>query len=457
MLALAKSKTAERRVMTISSALNAGVAGLTANSTRLATIADNISNAATSGYRRVATDFNSIVLSDGGRSYTAGGVTVSNYREISQRGSIISTGNATDLAVTGEGFFAVSSQAEYEADGEDARVLLTSTGGFYENEDGYLVTKSGYMLLGWAANVDGTIPTMVRDSQEGLEPVQITSSLTADPTKNVELSMNLRAENTVYHAPGDLPDPHNEAIEYYDNLGMPQNLGFEFTPVNPASSTATPTNQWEVVITDSGQNGAIIGEYVIDFASDSANGGLIDNVAAVGASPTWDPVTGLIALTVGTAPATNTITLDIGSQYDSNGFTQLSADTMKTSSDVDGSQVGDRLGFEIDSNGNVIAKFDTGVDKVLFQVPLAVVPNVNGLWVMDNQMMATSPESGGFYLWDAGDGPTAGISSYALEESAVDVAKELTNLIQTQRAYTSNAKVITTVDEMLQETTNMKR
>ena len=60
-------------------------------------------------------------------------------------------------------------------------------------------------------------------------------------------------------------------------------------------------------------------------------------------------------------------------------------------------------------------------------------------------------------LWDAGDGPTGGIQGYSREGSNVDVASELTQLIQTQRAYSSNAKVIQTVDEMLQETTNLKR
>ena len=60
-------------------------------------------------------------------------------------------------------------------------------------------------------------------------------------------------------------------------------------------------------------------------------------------------------------------------------------------------------------------------------------------------------------MWDAGDGPTGDLVSSALESSSTDVAGELTNLIQTQRAYSSNAKVIQTVDEMLQETTNIKR
>ena len=80
---------------------------------------------------------------------------------------------------------------------------------------------------------------------------------------------------------------------------------------------------------------------------------------------------------------------------------------------------------------------------------------------LDHQTYLPSPESGSFTLWDAGDGPTGDptgdIVSYAREESATDVAGELTAMIQTQRAYSSNAKVIQTVDEMLQETTNIKR
>jgi flagellar hook protein FlgE len=85
------------------------------------------------------------------------------------------------------------------------------------------------------------------------------------------------------------------------------------------------------------------------------------------------------------------------------------------------------------------------------------LPNPNGLNVLDNQTYSISNSSGAFYLWDAGAGPTGDVIGFALEESATDVAGELTNLIQTQRAYSSNAKVIQTVDEMLQETTNIKR
>jgi flagellar hook protein FlgE len=76
---------------------------------------------------------------------------------------------------------------------------------------------------------------------------------------------------------------------------------------------------------------------------------------------------------------------------------------------------------------------------------------------LDQQTYLPSPDSGTYFLWDAGDGPTGDVVAYSREESTTDVAGELTSMIQTQRAYSSNAKVIQTVDEMLQETTNIKR
>jgi flagellar hook protein FlgE len=112
---------------------------------------------------------------------------------------------------------------------------------------------------------------------------------------------------------------------------------------------------------------------------------------------------------------------------------------------------------EVDADGLVYAIFDNGQSKVLYQVPIVDVPNPNGLKANANQTFSISVESGSFFLWDAGAGPAGELKGFAREGSTVDVAAELTQLIQTQRAYSSNAKVIQTVDEMLQETTNLKR
>ncbi len=91
------------------------------------------------------------------------------------------------------------------------------------------------------------------------------------------------------------------------------------------------------------------------------------------------------------------------------------------------------------------------------QIPLVNVPNLNGLTALDGQAFAPSPEPGSIFLWDANSGPVDGILGFSLQQSTVDIARELTDLIQTQRAYSSNATIIRTVDEMLQETTNLKR
>ena len=91
--------------MTISSSLSAGVAGLNANATRLATISDNIANSGTYGYKRAAADFSNMVITNarGSGVYSAGGVRASSFRLIEERGALVGTANALDLAVSGRG------------------------------------------------------------------------------------------------------------------------------------------------------------------------------------------------------------------------------------------------------------------------------------------------------------------------------------------------------------------
>lgn len=121
------------------------------------------------------------------------------------------------------------------------------------------------------------------------------------------------------------------------------------------------------------------------------------------------------------------------------------------------SAAGNFTGVTIDENGRLSANYSSGFSRVIYQIPVADVPNHNGLRALDNQAFAVTAASGSVYFWDAGSGPTGGTLGYAREQSTSDIAQELTQLIQTQRAYSSNAKIIQTVDEMLQETTNLKR
>ncbi len=434
--------------MTISSSLNAGVAALSANATRLAAISDNIANSATYGYKRVETDFQSMVISGNGGSYSAGGVRSSTQRLIDQGGSLTTTSNPTDLAVRGRGMLPVARASQIEAGNGSTQMLLTTTGSFRPDANGFLKTESGLVLMGWPANPDGTIPNFPRDTADGLKPVQINiNQMTGEPTTSINLGLNLPATDTNASAAGT---PQQLKVEYFDNLGKSENVQVDFTPTIPGTGNS---NEWTMTIKDSAQAGAVIGEYTLSFKDDRVAGGTLLNVATGAVGGTYDPATGSVIVTVASGP----IEVNIGELGAPDGLTQLGSTFAPLPVSKNGSPVGNMVSAEVDENGFVHASFDTGVTRIIYQVPLVDLPNPNGMVTLDQQTYMPSPDSGAFFLWDAGDGPTGDVVAFARQESATDVAGELTDMIQTQRAYSSNAKVIQTVDEMLQETTNIKR
>jgi flagellar hook protein FlgE len=436
--------------MTISSSLNAGVSGLTANASQMAAISDNIANSSTYGYKRAQTDFYDIVIhGDNGNSYTAGGVRTSSMRLIDERGPLIATNNPTDIAIDGRGFLPVTTISALQGGGADYPVSLVTTGSFRADANGVLRTPSGQVLMGWPANPDGTIPAYPRDSMSGLQPVVInTSQYVANPTDAMSLGVNLPATATMDGASGD-PIPFSS--EYFGNLGESESLEFTFTPQVPASG-GPATNTWTMTIADSASGDAVIGEYTLVFDSSQANGGKLASVTTVSGAA-YDSSTGQIPLTVGGG----TINLNIGIPGQTGGMTQLSDNFAPVSVTKNGSPVASMTSVEVDENGYLHAIYDQGFSKIIYQIPVVDMPNPNGLIADNDQTYRLSPQSGPFYLWNAGTGPTGAMAGYSREESSVDVAAELTQLITTQRAYSSNAKVIQTADEMLQETTNLKR
>ncbi|SLN66014.1 flagellar hook protein FlgE [Roseisalinus antarcticus] len=438
--------------MTISSSLNAAVAGLSANASRLATISDNIANSATNGYKRATTEFHSMVVGSSKGKYAAGGVRVTTQRMIDQRGSITSTNNVTDLAVRGRGMIPVTTESALGLGNTASEFLLTTTGSFRPDKDGFLTSESELVLLGWPAEPDGTVPNFPRDTSSGLEPVQISSAQSPSaPTSFIDLALNLPATSTEFGSDGEM---EQLTIAYYDTLGKVQELTVSFSPTVPATAAAGATNTWTMTVEDAATiAGNPVAEYDLEFDDAPGAGGTLLSVTDIGGSGAHDNTTGRVSFMVDSGP----MEIGIGMIGEQGGFTQLSNSFAPISIDKDGNPVGTMTSIEIDANGFVRASFDTGITRVLYQIPLVNVTNINGLETLDSQTYRTTPTSGNYFMWDAGDGPTGDLLSFALEESATDVAGELTALIQTQRAYSTNAKVITTVDEMLQETTNIKR
>lgn len=433
--------------MTISSSLNAGVAGLNANATRLATISDNIANSSTYGYKRAEADFHSQVISGSAGRYSAGGVRTTTQRMIDDRGTLISTSNPTDIAVNGRGMIPVTTAVSLTSGATNYPMMLSTTGSFRPDADGMLVSETGMVLMGWPANVDGTMPNFPRDTVAGLVPVQVSvNQFAGDPTTQMTLGVNLPATETIAGAAGT---SQSLSVEYFGNLGTSETLSVTYVPTVPATGAS---NTWTMTIADSASGGATVGQYTLVFDATQTNGGTLASVTAVSGGA-YNATTGEVALTVGGGP----LSLSIGAIGDPAGMTQLSDSFAPVSTKKNGSPVGNLTSVEVDKNGFVNAIYDAGFVRTIYQIPLVDVPNPNGLIALNNQAYRVSPESGSFFLWDAGDGPTGEINGFSREESATDVAAELTALIQTQRAYSSNAKVIQTVDEMLQETTNIKR
>ena len=372
--------------MTISSSLAAGVAGLFANATRLATISDNIANSGTYGYKRAGADFNSFVIHEAraAGTYSAGGVRATTMRLIDEHGALVSTANPTDLAVSGRGMLPVTTSVSLNAQAGGKPMMMTTTGSFRTDDNGILRTDSGLVLLGWPANADGSMPTYPRDTIAGLEPVVINANQTAgDPTTKMGLGVNLPATGSEAGASGDTLSLE---VEYFGNLGTSESLGVSFTPTVPATGSS---NTWNMVITDSAQNDAVIGDYTLTFDDSRGDGGTLSSVV-VNSGGNYDATTGKLDLTVAGGPLTATI----GKLGDPNGLTQLSDSFAPVQLTKDGSPVGNLTNVEVDENGYITATYDTGFTRRIYQVPLVDVPNPNGLSPLSNQVYQVSPELG---------------------------------------------------------------
>ncbi|MFV0384256.1 flagellar hook protein FlgE [Paracoccus sp. (in: a-proteobacteria)] len=438
--------------MSMSSALSAGVSGLSANSTRLATISDNIANSGTYGYKRMETEFNAFILHQNGQTglYSAAGVRATTHRIVSDAGALVSTSNPLDIAISGRGMLPVTSSVDLDNGFRQLPMMMTRTGGFRTDPNGVLRSESGLVLLGWPSRADGTVGLMPRDTMGTLEPVRLPANQTSgDPTTLVNLGVNLPAAETLSTASGETL---SLKVEYFGNLGTSEALSFSFTP-----DTSDPTGMsstWNMEIRDSASDPAsnLIGTFRVVFDDSMTNGGSISSVTPLSGGA-YDPATGNLGLNVAGGP----LDVFVGTPLGTTGLRQLSTNFSPTNISKNGSPVGQLTTVEIDEDGFMKATYDTGFVKLLYQIPLVDVPNPDGLIALDSQAFKVSPASGNFFLWNAGDGPTGSIQGYAREASTTDIAEELTHMIQTQRAYSSNAKVIQTVDEMLQETTNIKR
>jgi len=433
--------------MSISSALQTGVSGLRANSKAVGSISENIANSNTVGYRR---GFAQMVTTTASGGSAEGVLSVEAVKQvdIATAGGLISTNSSTDLAIGGNGFFAVSLNPNEKV---QTNYMLTRAGSFLPDEQGNLKNAAGYFLSGYPYGLDGSIGSVDRSSFKQMETVNVGNvNLSAGVTTSIKSFGNLPSQDTGLATPGA---PFVTTSELFSALGESQRLSFSWVPT-------TVANTWDLSIAD--QNGDPLGGVTMEFSNSGPAAGSplnYSNVTSTATAPaafSVDGTTGVATVTLNNGAVPQEINITLGRPGAFDGVSQFAGD-FSLSFDRDGSSVGQLIRSEISEDGTLFGIFDNGMRRALYDIPVAVVANPNGLVEVKGNAYRLSGETGSFSALQANSSTVGSINAGALEASNVDIAQEMTDLIKAQRAFSTNAKVITTVDDMMDETTRLKR
>jgi flagellar hook protein FlgE len=407
--------------------MRTGVSGMNAQANKLGTVADNIANVNTVGYKRAATEFTSLILKSGSGTYNSGGVETSVRYAISDPGPIQYTTSATDLAISGNGFFVVSKNAA------GTQQYLTRAGSFVPDSQGNLVNTAGFYLMGQPGSgplIPGGPLQVVNVFATGLQ---------ANASTLATVSSNLDADAAVLAGPPTAP-PYDytskTSLVTYDNIGHAITLDIYMTKTGP--------NTWDIRAFDSAT--ATAGGFPYSSAPLDANTFTFD-VSATGkgrldaASPT--------SLNF-TIPGGVPFTLDLSA------MTQVSS-PFAFKATVDGNKAGAVDSVEIASDGSLYMIYDTGARVKTYTIPVANLPSPDKLKPEVGNVYSQSADSGAWQTGQPGVSGLGTITSNALEQSNADLGTELTNMIESQRGYTANSKVFQTGADLLDVLVNLKR
>ena len=385
--------------------LYSGISGLRSHQTMLDVTGNNIANVNTAGFKSSSVQFQDTLSqltkgagapgTDGGTNpaQVGLGVQVAGIATNFNQGSAQATGKATDMMISGDGFFAVNVGGQQ---------LYTRAGSFSPDATGRLVTADGAVLQGWAA-VNGVVPTGGPISEI---TVSSTAVSPARATTTAGVSGNVPAEATA----GTVLD---RQVNVFDNTGNMTPLDLKFT------RTAAG---WNVTGQDAAGN---TGTTSMAFTAGKMSSGGTMNVGG--------------------------IAVDLTRMTGFTGMTSAEIDSQ------DGRAAGTLESFSISKDGTVVGSFSNGAKQPVAQVAMAKFTNPAGLEKAGNSEYRITANSGGAVLGTAGSGGFGAIAAGSLEMSNVDLSQEFTNLIVAQRGFQANARIITTSDEVLNELTNLKR
>lgn len=472
--------------MSFFGSMTTAITGIRAQSSALGYISDNIANSQTTGFKRTDASFYDIVTASSPNFHQPGAVVAKPGYTNNVQGSVDASQVATNMAINGEGFFIVSQRVATVDNNPVFQSVnyYTRRGDFSMDKNGYLVNGGGYYLQGLAIdpttnNPVGDTPKVIQINNGFLNAKQ-TSSITytanlpsfpqtahASAMSNLSGSELLQtaaertagttfANNPVGTGAGDgvvqAADEQNfldrsvsgGAITTYDGQGNPVNVQVRWVKVDNAANDGGTAggDTWQAFYksndsatgtaakwTNMGQSYAFNAAGQLTPAVDSTT---INNLTVDGVN------LGNVTLTHGPGNMTQFA--------DNNGTVSVNK------IDQDGYASGQLVNVAVAANGRVTGTYSNGKTIDIFQVSLAKFNNPNALQKMNGTAFAETQDSGAAIIGGAGD-----IIASATEASNVDLADEFSKLIIAQQAYTAGTRIITTSDQLIQETLNMKR
>ena len=406
-------------------AFNQAISGLKAAENELNVIGNNVSNAATTGFKKSRVEFTDVfaVSGIGGSGNNIGrGVDTARVAQQFEQGSVSFTDNALDLAVSGQGFFQLNNGGER---------LYTRDGAFSLDKNGFIVNSKGYQLMAFGADTVGNI-------NGALSPLQLSQAnnppkASTAVTFGANFDANATAPTTPTFNPLDSTS-YNEttALNVFDSLG-----GSHLQQMYFVRDTAAVTpNTWQMHTYVDGTKVGGPDAIVFDTAGllqTPANGQI--PIAAFTPGPGVNPMNVITTLSGSTM---------FGAPFGVNKLTQ------------DGYTTGSLAGVDIDQQGVILARFTNGQSAVQGQVSLANFPNPQGLRPAGGNNWQASFAAGVVLEGKPGTASLGLIQGGALEESNVDLSTELVALIIAQRNFQANTEVIKTADSVTQSVINIR-
>lgn len=406
------------------------LSALGAHSTAIDVVGNNLANLNTPGFKASVVSFYDLVTQSlgAGLGETQVGFGVARpltLRQFSQ-GAIQTSNGPLDAAIQGDGFLVLRNAA--------GGTIYGRGGNLQVNKNGALLTATGERVQGWVGatgNVDTNGPI-------GDITIPVGTLRPASATQTISFDMNLNAAATA----GPPPDTFAGTIEVYDSLGMSHIISVDFTKTANAGEWS-----YSVSIPDSDVTSPVT---PVTGTINFDTSGRLSNPPVTGPFPSL-AITGLAS---GAADMTVNWSLYNGANPRLTQFAQTSAISAIAQ---DGNPAAQLIRVGLGDSGQVLAQYSNGQQVTVGQLAMASVRNPESLLSVGNNSYQLSARSALPAVGLPGTGGRGTIMGGAIENSTVDIAREFTNLIILQRGYQANSRVVTTVDEISQETINLKR